>query len=154
MSDPFEIPAPDLTQRPPRSPRCRLGGYVTLPRLLDKGRATIVGRNGEFIYNAPFDQHISNFLGFDPAVLLKELAAGRSDSEILEWLKTNAQFQPSPWEIEQWSEYMIRRAPDSDADTLMFFFRRVRNFSKTREDIKTWMDLIDLDDFVSFGGKA
>ncbi len=31
---------PDLTQFPPRSPRVRLGGYVILPRMLDKGRAT------------------------------------------------------------------------------------------------------------------
>ena len=29
---------PDLRQRPPRSPRVRLGGYVILPRMLDKGR--------------------------------------------------------------------------------------------------------------------
>ena len=50
-----KISAPDLTQRPPRSPRCRLGGYVILPRLLDKGRATIAGTNGEFIYDAPVD---------------------------------------------------------------------------------------------------
>jgi hypothetical protein len=48
---------------------------------------------------------------------------------------------------------MIRRAPDSDAETLIIFFRRVGSFSKTREDIRTWMDLIDLDDFVTFGGK-
>ncbi len=33
------ISAPDLTQRPPRSPRVRLGGLVLLPRMLDKGRA-------------------------------------------------------------------------------------------------------------------
>ncbi|HKS37360.1 MAG TPA: DUF5069 domain-containing protein, partial [Verrucomicrobiae bacterium] len=33
--------APDLTQRPPRSPRSRLGGYSLLPRMLDKGRATL-----------------------------------------------------------------------------------------------------------------
>ena len=26
--------------------------------------------------------------------------------------------------------------------------------SKTREDIKTWADLLDLDDHVTFGGKA
>ena len=47
-----------------------------------------------------------------------------------------------------------RRHPvDSDAETLIFFFRHVGSFSKTREDISTWMDLIDLDDFVTFGGK-
>ena len=31
------LTAPDLTQRAPRSPRVRLGGYVILARLLDKG---------------------------------------------------------------------------------------------------------------------
>ena len=38
----------DLTQRPPRSPRQRLGGYAILPRALDKGRATIAGKQGEY----------------------------------------------------------------------------------------------------------
>ncbi|MEO8438976.1 MAG: DUF5069 domain-containing protein [Spartobacteria bacterium] len=146
--------APDLTQRPPRSPRCRLGGYVILPRMLDKGRATLAGKNGEFNYDAPFDQHIINFLGFDPAALLEQLGAGKSDGEILAWLAANATHQPAPSEIEQWSDYMVRRTPDSDAETLVFFFRRVGSFSKTREDIRTWMDLIDLDDHVTFGGKA
>src|SRR5260221_3529606 len=29
----LNIPAPDLTQRPPRSPRCRLGGYLRSVRV-------------------------------------------------------------------------------------------------------------------------
>jgi hypothetical protein len=41
----------DLTQRPPRSFRVRLGNYVILARMLDKGRATLAGKNGEYIYN-------------------------------------------------------------------------------------------------------
>ncbi len=147
------ISAPDLRQGPPRSPRCRLGGYVILPRMLDKGRATIAGQNGEFNYDAPFDQHVINFLGFEPAALLEQLAAGKGDGEILAWLSAGARHQHTPWEIEQWSEYMLRRTPDSDEETLMFFFRRVGSFTKTREDIRTWMDLIDLDDLVTFGGK-
>jgi Domain of unknown function (DUF5069) len=150
MNDTSKISAPDLTQRPPRS---RLGGYVILPLILDKGRATIIGKNGEFKYDAPFDQHLINFLGFDPPALLEQLAAGKGDGEILERINANAKRQPTPWEIEQWSEYMIRRTPDSDPETLMFFFRRVGSFSKTREDIKTWMDFLDLDDLVIFGGK-
>jgi hypothetical protein len=28
----------------------------------------------------------------------------------------------------------------------------LRSSSKTREDVKTWTDLLDLDDFVTFGG--
>jgi len=29
--------------------------------MLDKGRATIAGRNGEYNYDCPLDQHIINF---------------------------------------------------------------------------------------------
>jgi hypothetical protein len=47
----------DLTQRPPRSFRVRLGNYVVLARMLDKGRATLAGKNGDYIYNSPTDQH-------------------------------------------------------------------------------------------------
>ena len=55
--------APDLTQRPPRSPRVRLGGYAILPRMLDKGRATIAGKQGEYIYACPLDQRFLEFVG-------------------------------------------------------------------------------------------
>ena len=70
------ISAPDLTKRPPRSPHCRLGGYVILPRLLDKGRAVIAGTNSEFTYDAPLDQHLKEFLGFDFAAFEKYVSLG------------------------------------------------------------------------------
>lgn len=148
------ISAPDLTQRPPRSPRSRLGGYGLLPRMLDKGRAEIAGTNGEYHYNCPLDQHIVNYLGIDPAALREQLATGKGDGEILEWINANAKHPRAPWEIEQWNDYMQRRGPDSDAETLGYFVEAVGKFTKTREDIKSWADLLDLDDHVSFGGKA
>ena len=67
----------DLTQRPPRSFRARLGNYVVLARMLDKGRATLAGKNGEYHYDCATDQHLVQFLGFDPNALLKELASGK-----------------------------------------------------------------------------
>jgi hypothetical protein len=148
------IYAPDLTKRPPRSPRLRLGGYVLLPRMLDKGRAEIAGKNGEYHYNCPLDQHFVNFVGIDPAALREELAAGKGDGEILAWINETAQLKRNPWEIEQWSEYMQRRGPNSDAESLQYFTDMVRQSSETREDIKTWADVLDLDDYVTFGGKA
>ena len=149
-----DISASDLTQRPPRSARCRLGGYAILPRMLDKGRADIAGKNGEYHYNCPLDQHLVNFLGFDAEAMREQLASGKGDGEILEWLNAHAQHKRTPWEIEQWSDFQQRRGPDSDAETLGMFSERVGAFSKTREDIKTWADLLDLDDYVTFGGKA
>lgn len=144
----------NLTQRPPRSPRVRLGGYVLLPRMLDKCRAEIAGTPGEYHYNCPLDQHILKFAGIDAEALKAEVAKGLGDGEILDWINANSPAPRSPWEIAQWSEYQEKRGPDSDAETLGFFAEYAGKISKSREDIRSWADLLDLDDYVTFGGKA
>ena len=154
MSKSTNIPAPDLTQRPPRSPRSRLGGYALLPRMLDKGRATLIGKNGEYDYNCPLDQHILKFAGIDAKKLLAELKTGKGDGEILEWITANSKTKRTAWEIQQWSDYHDRRGPDSDAETIQFFAGYVARLTQTREDIRTWVDALELDDYCSFGGKA
>jgi hypothetical protein len=144
----------DLTQRPPRSFRVRLGNYVVLARMLDKGRATLAGKNGEYIYNSITDQHLVQFLGFDPKALLKKLATGKSDGEILKWVETHSKTPRSPWEIGPWSAFMEKRGLDGDAETLAIFAKKLGRLSKTREDVKTLFEFGELDDYVSFGGKA
>ncbi|MEO7300585.1 MAG: DUF5069 domain-containing protein [Verrucomicrobiota bacterium] len=154
MSKSINIAAPDLTQRPPRSPRSRLGGYALLPRMLDKGRATLVGKNGEFHFDCPLDQHILNYAGIDAKKLLAELKKGKGDGEILDWINANAKTKRTAWEIQQWSDFQERRGPDSDAETLQFFAGYVAKFTTTREDVRTWADVLELDDHCTFGGKA
>ena len=146
---------PDLTQRPPRSPRVRLGGYVLLPRILDKGRASIAGKLGEYHYEGKgMDRHFFNFVGLDHDSLKNEIAKGGGDGDLLAWVNANAKTPRQPWEIAAWSDYHTRRAPDSDAETLSFFAEAVKKLSLAREDINTWFDLLDLDDYCTFGGKA
>ena len=89
----MSLHTPDLTKFPPRSPRVRLGGYVILPRMLDKGRATLAGKNGEYHYACPLDQRFLEFTGIDPEALKKEL--GKSDGEISNGLK-NAKHKRAP----------------------------------------------------------
>jgi Domain of unknown function (DUF5069) len=146
--------SPDLTQHPPRSPRERLGGYVLLPRVLDKGRAAVAGKLGEYHYAGKgMDRHFFNFVGLDHESLKAELAKGGGDLEILTWIQANAKTPRQPWEIAAWSEYHLRRGPDSDAETFQYFANEVKKFAPTREDINTWFDLMDLDDYCTFGGK-
>jgi Domain of unknown function (DUF5069) len=144
----------DLTLRPPRSFRVRLGGFVILPRMLDKGRATLGKKNGEYNYNSATDQRLVQFLGFDAKAMLKELAAGKGDGEMLGWVRSRSKISRAPWEIEAWSASMERRGPDSDAESLDFFAKYLVQHSKTREDVKTWFEAIELDDYACFGGKA
>ena len=142
----------DLTKQTPRSPRVRLGGFVILPRCLDKGRATIIGKNGEYYYDCPLDQRFLNFVGIKADALKKQLATGKGDGEMLAWITANAKFKRSELEIAQWSAYVEQRFP-TDTETREYVNANHKKYGPKREDIGTCFDLLDLDDYVSFGGK-
>jgi hypothetical protein len=144
--------APDLTQRPPRSPRVRLGGFVILPRMLDKGRAAVAGKNGEYHYACPVDRRFLDFVGVKADALKRQLAAGKGDTEILQWIQKNAKHKRPEPQILAWSAYQEQRVP-ADIESREFFHGLHGKIAPKREDIATWFDLLDLDDYVSFGGK-
>jgi hypothetical protein len=142
----------DLTQRPPRSTRVRLGGYALLPRMLDKGRAEIAGKNGEYHFNCPLDQRILGFLGIEAEALKAQLAADKGDGEILEWIRSNQTNKHTAVEIEAFSDAAGKRVPDAES---LEFFTEIRNAAAPhRTDITTWAELLDVDDYATFGGKA
>jgi hypothetical protein len=143
----------DLTQRPPRSARTRLGGYVILPRMLDKCRAVLAGKQGEYKYACPLDERFLDFAGIDPELLKKEVATGKGDGEILEWIQQNAKNKKTDSDICAWSALGENRVP-SDIESRSYFNELQQQCAPKREDIMTWFDLLDVDDFVSFGGKA
>lgn len=144
--------APDLTQRPPRSPRTRLGGYVILPRMLDKGRALLAKKQGEYNYACPMDQRWLEFAGISAEALKKQLAAGKGDGEILAWIEKHAKHRRADSEIVAWSAHQEQRAP-SDSESRAYFNDLHSKTAPQREDIATWFDLLDVDDYASFGGK-
>ena len=143
----------DLTKQAPRSPRVRLGGYVILPRCLDKGRAALNSKNGEYHYDCPMDQHFIEFAGINAEAMKKELAAGKGDGEILEWIQANAKNKRTTSEIAGWSAYHEQRAP-SDPEGREYLNGMHAKIAPKREDISTWFDVLDVDDHVSYGGKA
>ena len=147
----MSLSTPDLTQFPPRSARVRLGGYVILPRMLDKGRATVAGKHGEYHYACPLDQGFLEFAGIDPKSLKREL--NKSDTEVLKWIKAHAKHKRTVPEIIAWSAWQEHRAPDNP-DSREYFNGLHKAVAPKRTDIVTWFDVLDLDDYVSFGGKA
>lgn len=131
----------------------RLGGYVILPRMLDKGRAAIAGTNGEYSYACPLDQRFLQFAGIDADALKAELTAGKSDSEILEWINAHSSTQPKQWDIAAWSALQEQRVP-TDPESRQFFNDIHSKVAAGRTDIATWFDLLDVDDYASFGGRV
>jgi hypothetical protein len=143
----------DLTQRPPRSPRVRIGGFAILARIFDKGRAKAVGKLGDYHYACALDKRFLEFVKIDPDALFEQIKAGKGDWELLEWILANAGHKPTPWEINQWSTYQENRTPDSVQGKERALNELIR-LNKQRTDVLTGFDLLDLDDHVSYGGKA
>ena len=147
------LSAPDLTLHPPRSPRVKLGGFVHLPRLLDKARAAAAGKLGEFIYPCPLDNRFFAFTGLDANAVLSEAKSGKSDTEMLAWVMANLNPKRQPWEIAAWSDYLTALSP-GDIQRHKIFAEHIEKLGPGREDIVTYFDRLDLDDYVSYGGKA
>ena len=146
------LSAPDLTKFPPRSPRVKLGGFVHLPRLIDKARSVVAGTNGDYHYNCPIDQRFFTFSGVNPDAFLAEVKAGKSDSELFAYALANLQPKRQPFEIAEWSRWFEQLTP-TPPDTRAFFNDVHRQNAPQRDDIATWFDWLDLDDYVTFGGK-
>lgn len=146
--------APDLTKHAPRSLRTRLGGYAILPRLLDKCRATIMGTAGDYHFNCPLDQLFLEFVGIAADEMKAEIAMGNSDGEMLEWVNANSLNKPTAWEVETWSLYQDGRCPEPGSDLYVYFMDTLKSHSATRGDVRSWAELLDLDDYCSFGGAA
>ncbi|HEY4299860.1 MAG TPA: DUF5069 domain-containing protein [Candidatus Didemnitutus sp.] len=148
----FNYSAPDLTKFPPRSPRTRLGGFAHLPRLIDKARAFVAGTNGDYHYDCPVDAHFWAFTGIKPAEFLKQIKANKGDGELLTYVLAKAKPQRSPGEIAAWSAWFENRAPGG-VDGRAFFTEVHKKNAPHRDDVGTWFEWLDLDDYVTFGGK-
>jgi hypothetical protein len=134
------------TKPVPRSPYERLGGYVHLPRLIDKAKLHRKGLlNGYNYKTVGFDKHLLAFLKLNGDDF--EEAANRLDDDaaILQWVEQNAT-RHSPDEIEEWNQHMISRHPDTAVKKARFVHFLKEAGGEGRTDIRTYFDLIEFDE--------
>jgi hypothetical protein len=130
----------------PRSPYERLGGYVHLPRLIDKARLHRQGLlNGYNYKTVGFDKHLLAFLKLNPDAF--EEAANHLDDDhaVLTWVQERG-VKHSPEAIEQWNEVMISRHPDTAVKKARFLHFLKEAGGEGRKDIRTYFDLIEFDE--------
>jgi hypothetical protein len=130
----------------PRSPYERLGGYVHLPRLIDKAKLHRKGLlNGYNYKTVGFDKHLLAFLKIDGDDF--EEAANRleDDAAILKWVEENGT-RHSTDEIEEWNQHMISRHPDTAVKKARFVHFLKEAGGEGRQDIRTYFDLIEFDE--------
>jgi hypothetical protein len=123
--------------------------------MLDKARATVAKKQGEYTYNCSLDRYVLDFLGVDSDALLAEVAKGKGDGEMLSWILKHAKLARSGWEIAAFSAYHEQRSAGSpEKRGRLSAYQSSTPAGGAREDIFTWFDVLDLDDHQSFGGKV
>jgi hypothetical protein len=130
----------------PRSPYEKLGGYVHLPRLIDKAKLHRKGLLDGYNYKTVgFDKHLLAFLRLNGDAFEEAANELDDDAAILEWVKKNGA-QHSAETIEHWNQTMITRHPDTAAKKARFLHFLKESGGAGRKDIKTYFDLIEFDE--------
>ena len=112
----------------------------------------MAGKNGDYHYNCPLDQRFFEYIGLSADALKTELATGKGDGEILDWITAHATIKRNAAEIKAWSALQEERVP-TDIDSRQYFNDLHAKTAPKREDIATWFDLLDVDDYASYGGQ-
>ena len=130
----------------PRSPYEKLGGYVHLPRLIDKAKLHRKGLlNGYNYKTVGFDKHLLAFLKIDGDAFEEAVDRLEEDDAILKWVQESGK-RHSEEAITQWNEAMISRHPDTAAKRARFNHFLKEAGGAGRKDIKTYFDLIEFDE--------
>ena len=144
---------------PLRSPRESLGGYILLPRLIDKVRLFAKGELPQ-TYAAnllgtdyTLDGQFIAFTGLNAEALRQAIMSSRSDEEVLAWVREHAK-PVTELDKQVWAEQIERYRPNA---ALTDYRRRAYPELATRIDVSSLsvLDLIDMDEGrlqVSFQG--
>lgn len=142
MNDPSKIQL--------RSPRASLGGYVLLPRLIDKVRLLAKGQLPQaYVTNVlkpgiTLDGRFLTYTGVDAESLRQAILSSQTDEEVLAWIQAHAK----PATVQDklaWAGQLAEYRPD---DNIVEYRKRVYPELTSMIDIASLsvFDLIDLDE--------
>lgn len=140
----------DLTGGPPRSPHDKdVAGCHGVARMADKARAARAGKIGEYRYgdDSGQDRRILEFLGVSEDDFQEAAVNNPNDVEIGDWVLE--QSGKGADEIATFNDRMANWGPE-DESSRAYFEQRRQEVDPSRTDIKTWADLQDVDDKLSF----
>ena len=137
----------DLRKEPPRSPREMVGGYVILGRCLDKGRADLLGINGEYNYwYCSLCAQLEEFTGMDHAVMKEFIATGATDDEVGECFKAQSKIK-DPMAVIRWNNKMrgmrLSEMPDEAQEYLEKY---IRETLPSFPPVYVWFDVYDVEE--------
>ena len=133
----------DLTRDYPRGPREQLAGMMLLPRAIDKARAQLEGKLGEYVYyGCRFNRHLFNTLGVTDDEFLDAVRRSPDDEAVLEWIREYV--RPERDKIEKMHEWVLHNEPTAEEHEK--FCDELEQIDPGNDSAKTWTDLVDLEE--------
>jgi len=138
----------DLSKQAPHSPRERIGGFAVACRAVDKCRASLAGKLGEYHYDCPLDNQLFNFKGITGDQFKAAVKAAKTYDEVGAWLLASGTAKTPP-EIEDWSDDMEGGSPMKNPEKRDHFIESCHRLG-LNPDKTTTFDWLEADDRFSF----
>ena len=133
----------DLTREFPRSPCDQLEGMMILPRAIDKARAQLEGKLGDYIfYGCRFNRHLFNTLGVLEDEFLDAVRTTANDEGVLEWIREFV--RPERQKVEKMNEWVRNNPPSPEEHEE--FRNELERVDPGNDSVETWTELIDLEE--------
>ena len=138
--------------KPRTGPRDRLAGFAIASPAVDKCRASLTGKLGEYHYNCPVDNLLFTFKGITPEQFKAIVRTSANYEEIGIWLESMGT-PKTPAEVKAWSDGMEAISPMSNPEKRAFFIKNCSALGLNPETSSTF-DWLDADDRHSFRPKS
>lgn len=133
----------DLTTQFPRSPRDELDGMKMLPRAIDKARAQLDGKLGEYVYyGCAFNRRLFNTLGVTDDEFLDAVRAAPDDDSVVEWIREYV--RPEREKVAKLNDWVLHNEPGENDRKQ--FCDELEKVDPGNDSVNTWTDLIDLEE--------
>jgi hypothetical protein len=142
----------DLTKQPPHSPRKRLAGFAIADRTIDKCRASLTGKLGEYHYDCPLDNMLFSFKGINGGQFKTAVQAAKNYEDVGVWLQANGT-KKTPVEIKAWSDEVEAGSMMKNPEKRAFFVGECKKLGLDPEKSTTF-DWLEADDRASFKSHA
>ena len=136
----------DLSNAFPRSPRATLAGYVIAAHTLDKCRAVIAGKAGEYHFDCPLDQLFLNFAGISAENFKAFVATGADDTAVAEWIQANGT-EHTQEALVQWNnDLRFKRISEMPVKLQVYLEGYIAEFIPADKIVYTWFDVYDIEE--------
>lgn len=133
----------DLTTDFPRSPRDELDGIMLLPRAIDKARAQLEGKLGEYkYYGCRLNTRVFNTLGVTDEEFLDAVRRSPDDDAVVEWIREYV--RPERDKVEKLNQWVLHNEPAGKEREE--FCAELERIDPGNDSVKTWTELIDLEE--------